>query len=716
MLNKKFTFAALFAVTLLFVSCKKDNEQMSQNRLSFGSAESTSAIEFNSETPMKLGKKLAISNSVFNMKAAAAFLEANTNEKISHEIEATHYYVKFTPQNEEQERSLEAVKTNNLLTYYPQDYEIENWGFQKPELSSGGFTCLYGTIPVNQLPTDVPYEKIEEIYEPDENETDLEVISSVLCGNGEKLNARFNGDVLDESNILNYLTTAKSGEKASYYPEGWIKIQSYDNHSNIGVGNLKIYLSYGTMSTIVYTDKDGHFKSPKPITTSCAVVVKWENKNGTQINMNYWVTVPDGIYSLMILSANDNRKNLIFDYNENNDEFYYDVCCINNAMNYYNDMIGAANTAESNQNSVIKGLELNTKSIPAIKNSRIWYFSYDNINGRNLYKDNYIHQVYNGLQQNLDIQYMKYLGSACTMGKTYNDAESSLAYINIIRNTERPFFNEVCTMITNNPSKSPDFIYTTPGILREYPFFELEYTIPYITRRLSQYSISSGINSYETTKDLIRKQADFINGQDEKLYENEVESEINMIESYCSLNELLMKEYLNKKFSIGHINWSPDMYNSFEIHTLPVEWYFSYGYDDQNYHLDFQLQHLITPVLCNLVLQRTSYDMWEFCTYSNPWENVGFYGQYDIHIEADLPTSLRRIYNTFKTRNKLLTPLNFFDDFSVNITDINMLVKYRQFMYEFVNYYIYPSLGFTSNNSSEITKIKQWLDENKPAE
>lgn len=712
MFTKKLSkVAILFVAALCFVSCKKDDEQMSQNGLSFGSAESTSAIEFNSETPMRLGKKLAISTSVSNMKAAAAFLEANTNEKISHEIEATHYYVKFTPQTEEQEESLETVKTNNLLTYYPQDYEIESWGFQEPELSSGGFACLYGTIPVNQLPTDVPYEKIEEIYEPDENETDLEVISSVLCGNAEKLNIRFNGDVLDESNILKYLTAAKSGEKASYYPEGWIKMYSNDNHSNIGVENLKVYLSYGSMNTIVYTDKDGHFKSPRAITASCAVLVKWENKNGTQINMNSWVTVPDGIYSLMILSANDNRKNLIFDYLTNNDNFYYDVCCINNTMNYYNDMIGASNSMDVNQNSAIKGVELNIKTVPAIKNTRIWYFSQDNINENNLYKSNYIHNNLNGHPQNLDIQYTKYLGSACTMGKTNNNAESTLAYINIIRN-ERPFYNEVRTMITNNPSKSPDIIYTSPGIFNSYYSNLMQHTFPRITRKLAHYSISSGINSYETTMNVIRKQSDFIYDQEEKLYENEIESEVNMLESYCSLNELLMRNYIYNKFSIGMYDFAPSIYNTYAIHTVPVDWY----YYDEDQYIDFSIQHLITPALCNFVLKRTDPNGWVFCTIRNPWENVGFYNQYShINIGADLPTSLRRIYNTFKISNKIPTPLHFLSDYSINISDVNMVGDYMQFVYDYMDYYLSPSLGFTtSDNSSEINQLKQWLDKNKP--
>lgn len=140
-------------------------------------------------TFVSLGKKLENPYSVANMEKAFSKLSPQTRSGVEDmEIKATHLYVKFTPQTEEEMDALQLDTTLNLYPY-PLDYEI--LGNEEAEdiyldytMRDGKPCDYYAAVPVDkQLPKGVAYEILEELFIPDEdsdseNETEVLWITS----------------------------------------------------------------------------------------------------------------------------------------------------------------------------------------------------------------------------------------------------------------------------------------------------------------------------------------------------------------------------------------------------------------------------------------------------------------------------------------------------------------------------------------------------------
>lgn len=86
------------------------------------------------------------------------------------EIKASHYYIKFKPKTEEQEGIIKR-DTTMFLSDYPLDWEFtDEYLDNRPEISEGTFPEYWVAVPVNKtLPSDVPYEIIEELYIPEDD-------------------------------------------------------------------------------------------------------------------------------------------------------------------------------------------------------------------------------------------------------------------------------------------------------------------------------------------------------------------------------------------------------------------------------------------------------------------------------------------------------------------------------------------------------------------
>ena len=142
---------------MCFVSCKKDR----------GITESESQ-------PTAIGQKLENPYSVENMRKAMGNLRnSNDDYRMADlEIEATHLYLKFMPQNEDQ---LSLLLQDSTVVYYtyPLDHELLDGTdeYHDPEIPDSLPTYQYCAVPINKvLTTDVPYEILEELFIPDEYE------------------------------------------------------------------------------------------------------------------------------------------------------------------------------------------------------------------------------------------------------------------------------------------------------------------------------------------------------------------------------------------------------------------------------------------------------------------------------------------------------------------------------------------------------------------
>lgn len=166
MKKQKFYLLFLLCILSFSISCQKENEVtpvVEQKNIE---------IE-NQEGLMELGKKLENPYSVETMTQALKNISSriNTDDLI---IEKTHYYVKFSPQNED-ELNLLKQDTTLVLYNYPLDVEIIKEGdyYHDPSLPQDQPTYQYASVEVNHdLPKSVKYEILSELYIPDAIPTD----------------------------------------------------------------------------------------------------------------------------------------------------------------------------------------------------------------------------------------------------------------------------------------------------------------------------------------------------------------------------------------------------------------------------------------------------------------------------------------------------------------------------------------------------------------
>lgn len=134
-----------------------------------------SNVTIEGEGLTRLGRQLENPYTVHTMRQAYQNLKkATSNHKTATEeidINATHYYIKFKPQTDEELSLLKRDTTLSLFTY-PLDYEVEYHGeyYHDPAVPEGQPTFQYASVAVDQLlPEGVAYELLSELFIPDDN-------------------------------------------------------------------------------------------------------------------------------------------------------------------------------------------------------------------------------------------------------------------------------------------------------------------------------------------------------------------------------------------------------------------------------------------------------------------------------------------------------------------------------------------------------------------
>jgi hypothetical protein len=155
MVRKVALSLAIFAIALTQTSCFEELD----------------GVEYNVSEMMVLGDQLNNPFTVENMQLAIAGLKNSDPSMFSQfpeKLNATHYYVRFLPQDETQ---LEVLlhDTTLLLSDYPLDYEIKSEGtfYHDPALASSDFTYLYSAVPANhQFPSGIKNEILAQLFLP----------------------------------------------------------------------------------------------------------------------------------------------------------------------------------------------------------------------------------------------------------------------------------------------------------------------------------------------------------------------------------------------------------------------------------------------------------------------------------------------------------------------------------------------------------------------
>ncbi|WP_053405038.1 hypothetical protein [Persicobacter sp. CCB-QB2] len=146
------------------------------------------------ENMTKLGNQLDNPFSVKNMSLAWENLKKeNSKLRMGNSedvIKTTHLYLKFIPKNEEQ-LSILARDTSLVLYTYPLDYEIVKEGnfYHDPSVPVSQPTYQYCAIEKDQqIPEQIEYEVLEELFIPDEAENNENV----------RLNSIFNEEITQQ--------------------------------------------------------------------------------------------------------------------------------------------------------------------------------------------------------------------------------------------------------------------------------------------------------------------------------------------------------------------------------------------------------------------------------------------------------------------------------------------------------------------------------------
>ena len=155
---------AILFILLFIISCNKDSKLDQDIFVESNNSGHTA------EGAIVLGKQLSNPYSVHHMKRAMNNLLERGSIQEAIEIIPTHYYVKFSPNNEEELYQIQIAE--NILTYdYPLDYEIKSTGrFYRDPLTSNEIpTPQYAAVKVSQiLPKNIKYEILSELFIPDD--------------------------------------------------------------------------------------------------------------------------------------------------------------------------------------------------------------------------------------------------------------------------------------------------------------------------------------------------------------------------------------------------------------------------------------------------------------------------------------------------------------------------------------------------------------------
>jgi hypothetical protein len=163
----------IIAVVLALNACQKPED------VSNAGAPVDQARKGDDEGPMIIGEQLKNPYSVANMQKAWDSLltwdETGITQGVQLNIQATHLYVKFKPQNEEE---LSALKRDTTIAYYtyPLDHAIVRQGhyYHDPAISPELPTFQYAAVPVGKDLPNVSYDVLAHLFIPDEYKDGVE--------------------------------------------------------------------------------------------------------------------------------------------------------------------------------------------------------------------------------------------------------------------------------------------------------------------------------------------------------------------------------------------------------------------------------------------------------------------------------------------------------------------------------------------------------------
>lgn len=237
-----------------------------------------------------LGEQKEIAYTVVKMQNAVDYINLykNHSQFIGKIINPTHYYVKFIPNNEDHLNILEHIENDSIvLSCYPLDYEIIQEGsfLEKSNDEDIKFSELYTTVPLDFSFPNVPYEILEELYKPTEEEYEIDITALVLNDEEDILeDFLVNGEPISKFNLIDFLNLPDDGSNekgGKYTPYGYFKVWNTETSNYVAVRNTKISYGRSVWWYYTYTNSSGKFTSHKTYRGTVNIRAKWKSESAT---------------------------------------------------------------------------------------------------------------------------------------------------------------------------------------------------------------------------------------------------------------------------------------------------------------------------------------------------------------------------------------------------------------------------------------------------
>lgn len=352
MKNRKYLAVFVLAITLAAITgCKKEKliSDIQTHDISSPLSFTTSELPLgdtkdgDGANRMEIGIERGIPYSLRNMRVAADFIDANSSlGRMT--IVPTHYYVQFNPSTNEHLDILDSFSDTYALFNYPIQNEVVKEGsyLSLSPSTQNKFDPLYASIPIGDALPNVPYRVIDTLYDPDEAQSDLTIVSYVLTGNANLLGIKFKGQDLTLSTLPQYLALPDSTRgNAGYYPEGKLMVQISGN-DYVPVRNTELNIVRFCIPHKTSTDSTGYFKLQKKMFGEVKIRATWKNADNNYYIKKSWnemlgILTSDAICNMNKNTAGSNTKIKI---TKANSHLWYKAT-VNNSLYKYNKYMDA---------------------------------------------------------------------------------------------------------------------------------------------------------------------------------------------------------------------------------------------------------------------------------------------------------------------------------------------------------------------------------------
>lgn len=220
-----------------------------------------------------LGKQLENPYSVSNMQIAYNNLKQRYGNRIPNvNISTTHYYIKFSPENEEEYLDITS-DTSLKLFCYPLDYEILNTGglyYHNPNIPDSLPTEQYASIKAGQsVHTTVPYTVLENLCIPEITDYYLQNLNDTI------ITYLIDEALIITDNYDNDTSQTKSTLEDSYHPSGRITVYDDIAERYIPVENVAVRARRWFTVYTDRTDDSGYFYMDKTFKRPCNYGLVW---------------------------------------------------------------------------------------------------------------------------------------------------------------------------------------------------------------------------------------------------------------------------------------------------------------------------------------------------------------------------------------------------------------------------------------------------------